>query len=337
MASPNSHPDGYERGDPWFEDGNIILLTNEPCIAFKVHRGVLARHSEIFQSMFELPPMTTGPNAEVLEGCPFVRMYDPPAELSSLIKTLYDYTAFQNRNATDFFHVAGVLKLATKYIIARLRSHAIRFLAETWSSTLQGHDRMIELALRAPPVDGLSFPYVHPLHVLSLAREVDAPVLIPSAVYFLSLYPLTDILRGDHPKLKIEHPSRPPNQLSPLDIQDYTLMYQHRIDAILGLVRTTCGARTVSPGCTGNVCMKAFAKLSALLSRSWFVRTGPLHFMLQALDEVDNDGSLCAQCRRAFKKDVTAARQKLWDGLPGVIGLPSWDDLESDYMPPRSS
>ena len=44
------------RGDPWFEDGNIILVPeSESQVAFKVHRGVLSRHSEVFQSMFDIP------------------------------------------------------------------------------------------------------------------------------------------------------------------------------------------------------------------------------------------------------------------------------------------
>lgn len=78
-----------KRGDPWFEDGNIVLLTDEEGIAFKVHRGVLARHSEIFQTMFDLPAPSQV-DTEMLDNCQIVRMYDLPSELSHLIKALYD-------------------------------------------------------------------------------------------------------------------------------------------------------------------------------------------------------------------------------------------------------
>ena len=80
------------RGDPWFEDGNIILLAgpedseDSAAVAFKVHRGVLARHSEVFQSMFE----GAQPTEESLEHCPVVRLHDVPVELSNLISALYD-------------------------------------------------------------------------------------------------------------------------------------------------------------------------------------------------------------------------------------------------------
>lgn len=82
------------RGDPWFEDGNIILLVDaensNPVAAFKLHRGVLARQSEIFQAMFEIPQPAADAGMEMLDGCPVVRMYDLPNELSNLLKAIYD-------------------------------------------------------------------------------------------------------------------------------------------------------------------------------------------------------------------------------------------------------
>lgn len=54
------NPTPCTRGDPWFQDGNIVLMPesgskSESQVAFKVHRGVLSRHSEVFQTMFEVP------------------------------------------------------------------------------------------------------------------------------------------------------------------------------------------------------------------------------------------------------------------------------------------
>jgi hypothetical protein len=151
---------------------------------------------------------------------------------------------------------------------------------------------MVDAALRSPLVDGLSYPRVHPLQVLNLAREVGISVILPSVVYFLSLsvlhsntpptiligsrYPLDDLLRADHPKLMVEHPSRPSSVLSPLDMKDYTLMFQKRLDIILNFVRSFCGTRTALPTCrTGPACTSGFARLSSRLSRSWITRTGP--------------------------------------------------------------
>ncbi|CCM03515.1 uncharacterized protein FIBRA_05649 [Fibroporia radiculosa] len=325
-----NQPVSYERGDPWFDDGNIVLLADGANVAFKVHRGILSRHSDIFQTMFQLPPPQA--DVEMLDDCHLVRMYDLPVELSNLIKALYDGATFQNRSGRDFCDLAGVLRLSTKYFIMHLRKQAIRFLSQTWSHTLRGHDEMLEAAIKSPLVDGTTYPYVHPLHVLNLARETNVRILVPSALYFLSLYPLDSILRRDHPKLQIDHPSCPSSELSPQDLKEYTLMFQHRIDVILDFVRRVCGQRKAAANCKNDdsgACLKAFSRLCTTLSRSWMVRTGPLHFMVQAIDELSSISSVCMPCRRVFREDVLSARQEVWKGLPAVIGIPGWDDLEA--------
>ena len=52
---------------------------------------------------------------------------------------------------------------------------------------------MVDRAIQTPASTKgsleLSYPYVHPLHVLSLARETNVRVVIPAALYFLSIYP----------------------------------------------------------------------------------------------------------------------------------------------------
>ncbi len=242
---------------------------------------------------------------------------------------------FQHRGIEDFYHLAGILRLSTKYFIAHLRRQAIHHLLETWPHTLQGRDQFIERAVKAPLVCDLTYPYVHPLHVLNLARETHVSVVVPSALYFLSLYTLPDLLRGDHPKLLVAHPSRPSAQLSARDLTDYTLMFQHRVAAVLDFIREGCSARTSCETCVGpkgGGCQKAFVRLGSRLSRSWNIRTGPLHYMVQAISELADDPQVCAQCRRAFRRDIIALREKIWAELPGVVGLPAWEELEKMDM-----
>ena len=218
--------------------------------------------------------------------------------------------------------------MSTKYCIPHLRTQVIRHLTETWSQSLKGHDQMLELALSTPPIDDLTYPYVHPLHVLNLARTTDTRILIPSALYFLSLYPLTDLLRGDHPKLQIEHPSRPSSDLTAQNLQDYTLVFQWRLQLLLDFCRKTCGERGCTLGCTSwSRCARSFSRLANVLSRQWVSRTGPMHFMKQALDQLSDIG-VCRVCWMGFSQDVDAVRESAWRDLPTVVGLPSWEDLE---------
>ncbi|KAJ7134778.1 hypothetical protein C8R44DRAFT_829166 [Mycena epipterygia] len=325
-----------KRGEPWFDDGNIVLVTasvESPVArptAFRVHRSVMARHSEVFESMFLVPQPLTD-DVETMDGCQVIPMWDSPTELSNLIVALYDGAKFSNGKVEDFFYLAGILRLSSKYFIKHLRVQAIQYLTQTWSYTLKGHDEMVEAALRSPLVDGLSYPRVHPLHVVNLAREVNVRILIPSTIYFLSLYPLDDLLRADHPKLtQVEHPSRPSSILSPSDLKNYTLMFQKRLDIILNFIRSFCGTRTALKTCpTGPACTQGFARLSSRLSRSWITRTGPLHYMSQAVTDLSEDpkASVCGLCRRAFAQEVATLREKTWNELPSIFGLPTWEEM----------
>ncbi|KAI9512411.1 hypothetical protein F5148DRAFT_1163101 [Russula earlei] len=327
------------RGDPWFEDGNIILLVEDDdhhvLTAFKVHRGVLARQSEVFETMFDIPqPASVVDSVEHIDGCPMVRMHDLPNELSSLIKALYDGVTFYQRNIEDFYTLAGILRLSSKYFITHLRVQAIRHLTETWSYTITGHDEMVRQALAAPSVDGTTYPYVHPLHVLNLAREVNIRIVIPSVLYFLSIYSLRQLLSCEHPKLQHENPSRPSNQLSLHDVSEYTLMYQYRLKIILDFIRITCGERKTDVNCRAlKECRKVFARLASNINQSFTPRTGPFHNMAQAMQWIDDDDTICGPCKRAFRRDVTALRTRLWEELPSVVGLPSWKELLAMDLP----
>ncbi|KAG6907858.1 hypothetical protein DXG01_007122 [Tephrocybe rancida] len=276
--------------------------------------------------MFDVPQPPPIPNSEGIDGCPVIEMHDPPAALGHLITALYDGPAFANRNFEDFLYLAGILRLSTKYFIDSLRKRAIQFLAETWPVTLQGHDMMVSKAVGTPLMNGISYPYVHPLHVLNLAREVHVHSLVPAALYFLSLYNLDDLLRADHPKLLVKHPSSPSSTLCPADIGAYTLMYQYRIKVILEFIRqdppraSDCANEALD-------CMRGFQKLFTRFFRSWQARSGPIYFLSQAMHAVDEEAYLCEPCRIQFRQDARNLRGKIWDELPSVVGLPNWPEL----------
>jgi len=322
------------RGDPWFDEGTIILSVEDDdgnvLEAFKVHRDFLARHSEVFRDMFDIPrPTTTLDPVEQISNCPVVRMHDRPNELSYLIKALYDGPAFNLRNVEDFYHLAGILRLSTKYLIPRLRIQAIQYLTKTWPYTIRGHDEMVNQALTAADsVDGTTYPYVHPLHVLKLAREVDIQIIVPSALYFLSIYPLKQLQRGEHPKLQSNHPSRPSNELSLEDVSQYTLMYQHRINIILEFICHSCRERKCQ---TQKECPQVSSRFN--IDQTRIPSMGVFRLMAQAIECINKDDTICGPCKRAFCEEVSVLRERLWEELPSVVGLRSWEDLLAGDLP----
>ena len=223
----------------------------------------------------------------------------------------------------DFYYLAGILRLSSKYLISHLRIQATQYLTKTWPYTIHGHDEMVNKALTAThSVDGTTYPYVHPLHVLKLAREVDIQLIIPSALYFLSTYSLKLLRSGEHPKLQSDHPSRPSNELSLEDVSQYTLMYQYRINIILEFICNTCRERKCQ---TQKECPQVFSRFN--IDQTLIPSMGAFHLMAQAMQCINKDDTICGPCKRAFCEDVSVLRERLWGELPSVVGLRSWEEL----------
>lgn len=189
---------------------------------------------------------------------------------------------------------------------------------------------MVETALSAPRDSDFTYPYVHPMHLLNLARETNAQLLVPAAFYFLSLYTLSDILKADHPKLLVDHIAMPSSQITPTDVMYYSLVYQQRLQYIETFLHTFCAERAAHPICSeAQACSKGFARMLSSLHRSWNLRTGVLHFILQTIRKVQNDRTLCSLCRNNFEREASIFRQNIWDELPQIVSLSSWEKLQA--------
>ncbi|KAK7466223.1 hypothetical protein VKT23_004947 [Stygiomarasmius scandens] len=149
--------------DFWFTDGNIVLIastatrsdrsiqssTCSTLYAFKVHRGQLARHSEVFSDLFCIPqPTVTSGDEKILlqafDECPWVEMPDDAEDLYWFLRALYDglYFPIAPRVSPDIFpFLSSVLRLSNKYIIPHLRTLCLNRLATDFPRTLDGWDR----------------------------------------------------------------------------------------------------------------------------------------------------------------------------------------------------
>jgi len=76
---------GLIRSDFWFLDGNIVIIAGQA--DFKVHRGQLERHSDVFNDMFSIPQPQ---HQELIDGCVWVELYDCPSDLFYFLRALYD-------------------------------------------------------------------------------------------------------------------------------------------------------------------------------------------------------------------------------------------------------
>ncbi|KAG7093561.1 hypothetical protein E1B28_007231 [Marasmius oreades] len=192
--------------DLWFDDGSVVCRAQNTL--FRVHVSQLSRHSVCFRDVFVVgtstDPATSasivhedGSNA--FEDCPVVILHDSAEDVGNLFTALYDGPKFGNNDREDFRMVSGILRLATKYIIEKLREKALAHLSIAWPSTLKGWDaredvaRTFEMETGNP---GRHF-YPSPISVINLARQIDALSLLPAAFYDLSRYPFSQIFEQD--------------------------------------------------------------------------------------------------------------------------------------------
>ena len=73
------HPDFY------FPDGSVVIIVEKT--AFRIHKYVLARHSEVFNGMWDIPqPLVS----DMYDGCPTVKLADSKSDFIEVMKVMYD-------------------------------------------------------------------------------------------------------------------------------------------------------------------------------------------------------------------------------------------------------
>jgi len=182
------------RSDFWFSDGNIVIVAGSA--AFKVHRGQLERHSEVFSDLFSIPQPA---NQELIDGCAYVELQqDCPSDVFYFLSALYDGLYFKRFRASDFPAIAAVLRLSTKYLVEHLRQRCLARLEADWPFTLADWD-LRERRCTAVENGGRYIPRdycAHPILVIDLALDMNLLSILPAALYDLSRYGASKIMAG---------------------------------------------------------------------------------------------------------------------------------------------
>ncbi|EPQ56778.1 hypothetical protein GLOTRDRAFT_75636 [Gloeophyllum trabeum ATCC 11539] len=321
--------------------------------------SVLSLHSNFFRDMFSLPvPGSCDPSCsrqagvntnEEVDGCPLVVLHDSAEDLSNLLKALY-YAGpeFKDNDQQDFQVVSGILRLSSKYLIDALREKALAHLSKAWPTTLEGWDAREDRARSyesdaGPPT---TYLYPSPIAVINLAREVNAPSLLPSAFYDLSRYSYAKIFEASDDELL--HRTRSP-PLSLPDLQKLTLgkeASQHAVSALIQSLGTSPNNNSnyyhqhasspSSPPSFGHrrkqsagsrmcvsaaACRKDFGELVDLATQHYLMDrergySDPL-YVAEELGQLKSvEFSECEACARSLETWATRERERIWNLIP---------------------
>ncbi|KAF7298484.1 hypothetical protein MKEN_01373500 [Mycena kentingensis (nom. inval.)] len=312
--------------DIWFDDGNVVLQAGSA--QYRVYRGTLARKSPIFSDMFCIGQPS---GAELVDGCPLVIMPDDEADMTPFLQALFDaefFPAFPARTTVSTIH--GCLRLAHKYDVAGLRYRALLHLSSRFRTRLADHNtsRYYECweGMTEQRLTGIAtWPAPSPealAATLALARQVDAPWVLPSVWYHLA--------------------TLEPEQISgltkagALSSGDAALVakgHQINLDAVAVILHAFEVATSPEECTLRKYCAPSRREvvqpgaLNELIARARDPFATAL-YMRDVLDDMENvNEEVCASCAAGHNEAMVTKMQELWGQLPTLYGLPGWGTL----------
>ncbi|KAJ3709681.1 hypothetical protein C8R42DRAFT_729940 [Lentinula raphanica] len=330
LFDPTTAVELHRHPDLWFDDGSVVCRAED--VVFRIHISQLCRHSSFFRDLFSIGARSNsvlgssihskgGPNE--FEHCPVIELHDSAEDVGNLFAALYDGPHFGNNDQDDFRVVSGVLRLATKYLVDSLRDKAIAHLSIAWPSTLKGWDAREDLARAYEIETGTSGArlYPSPLAVINLAREVDAPTLLPSAFFDLSRYTYSQIFDpcAQDPLYHPSHsttthslpcPSSPPPSicLSLSDTQRLCLGKEASQYAITSLIQSISNSQNIRN--SGLQLQSAFSLTHPMTHGYSSSLSGSMHQSGHYHHHRSSSSAICisaAACRKDFSELVDLA------------------------------
>ncbi|KAI0350414.1 hypothetical protein OH77DRAFT_1363361, partial [Trametes cingulata] len=168
----------------WIDDGNVVLVAEKS--AFRVHKSTLARHSEVFKDLFDVPqpPPSMGTASENMDGFPVIHLSDAAYDIEQLLRAIYDPVNILGSAAKVTCRVLfALLRMTHKYQVDTLHQEAIRRVEGHYTSRLpqatrSSDSRLTQLCI-APSEDDA-------IDAVSTFRLIGKKDLVPAALYDLA-------------------------------------------------------------------------------------------------------------------------------------------------------
>ncbi|OSC96842.1 hypothetical protein PYCCODRAFT_1420409 [Trametes coccinea BRFM310] len=316
----------------WFDDGNIVLIADKR-VAFRVHRGVLTRHSSIFSDAFGLPQPGS---AECYDGCPVLHISDQAADVDFLLQALYDGIRFKPiglRAQAAFAPHAALLSLSHKYDIEHLREEAhLRI-----KSCFPYQFSEFRSSVRFPVVPGAGCVLRSStlevqasrdaIRAVNIARLIDDRRMLPMALYLCVQLPVTTLLAGiarSDPDSHCIDTLSQEDLVRCLEARSILSERAYRKSARLWRTPTSTSCRN-PPRCAATW----IARWNTAISRmATYTSPHPLPVSSSADDAISlRYSGVCELCAQVLRDREDEELRYIWQKLPGDMNVvvPEWD------------
>jgi hypothetical protein len=216
--------------------------------------------------------------------------------------------------------VALYLRLGTKYDMAKFRKKAVELLAYEFPATLEEFDMIDHYS----KIEECSSPAEELFIVIELAHKHNLPRVLPWAYTAVCQNLFEEIF---------ESIGSAQLSLSPKDQQKCVFGWR----ALIRMQRRTTFAWLTASNKTYSPCRREFCRdgRQDILMDNFYPsedpsgRLQPSHSECIPLEEWNQkwEDRMCEHCIKVAKGLHQDGRQKMWDALPSIFGLPEWAEL----------
>ncbi|THH12195.1 hypothetical protein EW146_g7779 [Bondarzewia mesenterica] len=308
------------RGDPWYDDGSIILLAGS--MAFKVYKGILVRRSALFKRMLELDiPENTVASLRA-ENCLVVQTNHHEHDLSkALLLTNAGFEAWPLPEFVEFDALAPLLQLSATYELNILRAVLLRPLFRHHLMRAELYEEWDGITPLPDPLD--------PVRLINFARETSLHSLIPIALVDLALFvPESALLAAKEPRRKSPYA---PGLLDEHDEAMCATLREYNVSLSLKLRRMLQGldagpSYSLKPQRTCDCRFKPlFDHIVAIMEhRAWGGSTARYHSLIDIVAAVRRNDmriNFCPNCLIKIDAEVMKMYRSWWQGVPNRLGF----------------